>query len=213
VRHRVDAGGVAMTTAAERIRDSQLIMQYPITLPTDYDMDIIRERVRTRGAALDDRAGLICKAYCIRETGVHASPVNQYAPFYLWADAAAAADFLWHGTGFDGIVRDFGRPTVRTWLPEIRVLGPAPANAVTHALLHTEPIAGDTDLVRAGTELTTRITARHRDDRVHLALGGIDPTTWQTVEFVTVTDPDQFAVTATAEIFDVLHISQPAPWS
>jgi hypothetical protein len=58
-------------------------MQYEITLPADYDMEIIRERVATRGAALDDFAGLGLKAYLIRERGVDGSPVNQYAPFYL----------------------------------------------------------------------------------------------------------------------------------
>ncbi len=29
----------------------QLMAHYPINLPTDYDMGIIRERVRTRGSA------------------------------------------------------------------------------------------------------------------------------------------------------------------
>ncbi len=33
-------------------------MQYEITLPTDYDMGIIRKRVAVGGSALDDRAGL-----------------------------------------------------------------------------------------------------------------------------------------------------------
>lgn len=58
-------------------------MQYDIALPAGYDMTIIRERVATRGHALDDRAGLGLKAYLIRERGVAGSPVNQYAPFYL----------------------------------------------------------------------------------------------------------------------------------
>lgn len=87
-------------------------LHYPINLPADYDMAIIRERIRTRGHALDDRKGLVLKAYCLREVGVDDSRINQYAPFYLWDSAAAAADFLWGGAGFGGIVDDFGRPTV-----------------------------------------------------------------------------------------------------
>lgn len=200
-----------MTAMPERVPASQLIMQYPITLPTDYDMETIRERVRTRGHMLDDRAGLICKAYCVREVGVFGSPVNQYAPFYLWGDATAAAEFLWHGTGFDGVVRDFGRPEVRTWLPECRILGPAPASSVTHAVVHTTAIPTDADLVQTAEQLSARIRKRSQDTRVHLALGGIDPRTWQTVVFTTLTEVDE--IDAAETVYAVLHISQPTPWS
>ena len=140
----------------------------------------------------------------------------------MWSDAAAAADFLWHGSGFDGIVRDFGRPQVLTWVPEIRVLGPAPATAVTHALVRMAPIPAEADLTRIGAEIAARIGAQDRDDQVHLAVGGIDPTTWQTVEFVTVADPNltgpnladpNLADVKDAAAFSVLHISQPAAWS
>jgi hypothetical protein len=58
-----------------------LLMHCPIALPADYDMAVIRERVGTRGSALDDRKGLRRKAYCVRERGIGGSPVNQYAPF------------------------------------------------------------------------------------------------------------------------------------
>lgn len=187
----------------------RLIMQYPITLPADYDMGIIRERVRTRGSALDDRAGLICKAYCVRDIGVDRSPVNQYAPFYLWGEVDAAADFLWQGSGFANIVRDFGRPAVRTWVPQARAFGAAPADAVTHAVVRTTPIAEDEDLVAVARRLTATTTRRGEDDRVHLAVAGIDPTSWQSVEFATLTEPTH---EPGAELYRVLHISAPQPW-
>jgi len=87
-------------------------MQYRITLPADYEMDIIRRRVATRGSALDAFDGLGLKAYLVRDRA-NGSPINQYAPFYLWADAAGMRRFLWGGAGFGGIVADFGRPAVR----------------------------------------------------------------------------------------------------
>lgn len=200
-----------MTATTDEIPASQLVMQYPITLPADYDMQIIRERVRTRGSALDDRAGLLCKAYCIRVAGMAGSPVNQYAPFYLWADASAAADFLWHGTGFGGIVRDFGRPEVRTWVPETRVLGAAPATVVTRAVLRTAPLPPDVDLVEAAEQLVARVEQRGSDERVHLAVGGIDPAKWEAVEFATLAELD--AVDPEYTAFTVLHVSQPVAWS
>ena len=41
--------------------------QYEILLPADYDMEVIRRRVRERGTALDDRAGLGLKAYLVQD--------------------------------------------------------------------------------------------------------------------------------------------------
>src|SRR4051794_39500637 len=72
-----------------------IAMQDQLTLSADYDMGIIRERVARTGHMLDRFKGLGQKAYLIRENAVDGSPVNQYAPFHLWADAAAAASFLW----------------------------------------------------------------------------------------------------------------------
>ena len=199
-----------------------LVMHYPIDLPTDYDMGTIRERVRTRGGALDDRKGLLAKAYCVRQAGVDGSRANQYAPFYLWSDADAAADFLWGGTGFDGIIRDFGRPAVRTWVPAALAAGGRPAPEVTHAALRTSAVPRDADLVAAARRLADRVGRRAEDPRVHLAAAGIDPSTWQLVEFTTLrgreaTAPAEGAPETTSPettgldttVFTVLHISQP----
>ncbi|MEU1282916.1 DUF4865 family protein [Kitasatospora sp. NPDC005856] len=90
-------------------------MQYEITLPADYDMGIIRKRVADKGHLLDAHPGLGLKAYLVRERGRQGSPVNQYAPFYLWRTAEGMNGFLW-GPGFRGLSADFGRPTVRHWL-------------------------------------------------------------------------------------------------
>src|SRR5690349_5717210 len=99
--------------------------QYEITLPADYDMGIIRKRVAAGGHVLDDRAGLGLKAYLVRERGRDDSPVNQYAPFYLWNDIGAMAHFLVGGAGFQNIVRDFGRPVVHHWTGVACHAGPA----------------------------------------------------------------------------------------
>ncbi|MEU6409281.1 DUF4865 family protein [Microbispora sp. NPDC046933] len=96
-------------------------MQYEITLPADYDMAITRERVATCGHALDDRAGLGLKAYLIGERGAAGSPVNQYAPFYLWQDAGRMGEFLVGGS------RARRRRTLRGAAPvRARPGGPAP---------------------------------------------------------------------------------------
>ncbi|MFD5437087.1 DUF4865 family protein [Kitasatospora sp. NPDC127067] len=90
-------------------------MQYEITLPADYDMGVIRKRVADKGHLLDAHPGLGLKAYLVRERGRQGSPVNQYAPFYLWRTVEGMNGFLW-GPGFRGLSADFGRPAVRHWL-------------------------------------------------------------------------------------------------
>ena len=89
-------------------------MQYELTLPSDYDMSVIRARVARIGHLLDDWEGLGFKTYLTRERGVNGSPVNQYAPFYLWNTVEGMNSFLWEGA-FQGLSHDFGRPSVRQW--------------------------------------------------------------------------------------------------
>lgn len=55
-------------------------MQYKITLPNDYDMQIIRNRVAENGMKTDGFEGLALKAYLI----IDQKERKEYAPFYLW---------------------------------------------------------------------------------------------------------------------------------
>ena len=191
-------------------RTAQTMIHYPIDLPADYDMGIIRDRVRTRGHALDDRAGLWFKAYCIREVGVHGSMQNQYAPFYLWHDAAAAAHFLWGGGGFAGIVRDFARPRVATWLPVAVAASDTPQAAVTTAQVRTESLPRGDDLTAHAQRLQERVEVAAGEPGVHLACAGIDPARWESVEFTMGGDEQLSSGAREITTFTVLHVSQPA---
>ncbi|SDS83005.1 protein of unknown function [Actinopolymorpha singaporensis] len=200
-------------------------MQYELTLPADYDMDVIRERVALGGHLLDDRAGLGLKAYVIRERGVGGSPVNQYAPFYLWNDTGAMAHFLLGGGGFQNIVRDFGRPPVRHWVGVAWQAGPARAEVPRAASRLVAPAPVDADTDGTGLGLATwaeRETVVLRElagrDDVHTAALAVDPHHWQAVWFVlwrdSVPADAEIAETATAtatERYEVLHLSAPGP--
>ncbi|TDD73915.1 DUF4865 family protein [Actinomadura darangshiensis] len=186
--------------------------QYEITLPADYDMGIIRKRVADYGHILDDRAGLALKAYLIRERGVNGSPVNQYAPFYLWNDTAAMGEFLFGGGGFQGIIRDFGRPTVRHWTSVATEPGPARAMPPRTASrrLTTIPSGADPKGMATAAYIqheidTLRETARHAD--VHTAALAVDPHHWQLMRFILWQEAVPETEDAT-ERYEVLHLSQ-----
>lgn len=190
-------------------------MQYEITLPADYDMGIIRKRVAAGGHALDDRAGLGLKAYVIRERGTSGSPVNQYAPFYLWNDTGAMSRFLVGGGGFQNIVRDFGRPAVHHWAGIACHAGPARTAPPRAASRRLAPLPADADPDGTGSGLSALIEREaeqlrqlSRHEGVHTAALAFDPHHWQLLRFVLWADasaPDESAT----ERYEVLHLSAP----
>jgi hypothetical protein len=183
-----------------------LALHYEITLPVDYDMGIIRARVATRGHALDDYAGLRFKAYLIREVGVNGSPVNQYAPFYLWDDTDAMGKFLWGGDGFGGIVRDFGRPVGQTWVGIGVGAGPD-AHAIPRAATKLTTLLGKfADPQEVVEASRAALSAQLLRPGVHSSVAAIDPRTWETVQFTLWSEPHPKEA---GEHFEVLHLSAP----
>ncbi len=189
-------------------------MQYDITLPADYDMEIIRDRVRTRGHLLDGAEGLAFKVYGIRERGKNGSPVNEYAPFYLW-DRSAALTGMLRGPGFRGLSADFGRPPVRTWHVLGRHEGPSYGARLTTAERRITPLGEGEDV----GERTERALAELREVAGRPGIGaavlGLDPYRWELVRFLlregTPSAPSEHVPGETAdapgETYEILRLS------
>ncbi|MFI2271274.1 MULTISPECIES: DUF4865 family protein [Catenuloplanes] len=158
-------------------------MQYRMSLPADYDMDIIRRRIAAGGPRFDGTPGLGLKAFLMRESGVDGSPVHQYAPFYLWTDSAAAARFLWAGGGFAGVVASFGRPVVQTWIGGGYHRGAAFHEPITHAVRQVAPIPVDADPAGTAAEVGAAVRDRLGEDGLHSIAWAVDPRTWETMTF------------------------------
>ncbi|MFD5340399.1 DUF4865 family protein [Streptomyces hawaiiensis] len=178
-------------------------MQYELTLPAGYDMGIIRDRVARRGHLLDDWDGLGLKAYLIRERGLRGSPVNQYAPFYLWNTVAGMNAFLWGG-GFQGVGDDFGRPSARQWTGLAYEEGKG--SHARFALRRRQPVPDGgllADAVEAAVDEARRLAVA---DGALLAAAAVDTGRWELVHFsLWEQDPPQ----AGGEVFEVLHLSAP----
>jgi len=182
-----------------------IAMQYSFTLPADYDMAIIRQRIAEKGHMLDHFDGLLLKAYLHADRGT-SSNENLYAPFYVWRDSEAMQRFL-GGPGFAALTGDFGWPSIRCWLLADAYLPPQARHArfATREIL---PIAPHTPL-----------DARRRDEREALqrdverqAIAGVsafEPTTWTQVRLRLFDDTPPIAPADPHAWYAVGHVSQP----
>jgi hypothetical protein len=181
-------------------------MQYDITLPADYDLDIIRHRVATRGTGTDAFPGLALKAYTVREKGVDGSPVNQYAPFYLWAEPAGMKEFLF-GPGFAGLVADFGRPPVRHWTGVALRPGPDRDGVALSAGRRITRMDPAVPLSTTMTDAVHQLDDLAATAGVHTAAVVVDLASWELLHFTLWAQP--VAPEGPGERYRVLHTSTP----
>jgi hypothetical protein len=183
-----------------------IAMQYSFVLPRDYDMAIIRERIATRGPALDKLPGLIFKAYLHAE-----EPEHSYAPFYLWHGEQAMHAFL-NGPAFDGVARAFGWPSVRTWTPWHATVSDQVRSA-RHATRSSAGIAPYSALAELREQ--EEAYAQRMLERGALAVVvGFEPVKWTITRLCLWRDrPAAEAVEVTERHFHVGHVSAPAYFS
>ena len=121
-----------------------IVMQYRFTLPADYDMAIVENRIAENGAKLDGFAGLLFKAYLVSRREDEYTEENRYAPLYVWEDAGAMARFL-QSPGFRKLTQDFGWPQIDTWLA-LRLPAVDEVKDAAWLSIDRQPIAAHGDL-------------------------------------------------------------------
>jgi hypothetical protein len=180
-------------------------MQYELTLPGDYAMDVIRARVARIGHLLDDWEGLGLKTYLMRERGVNGSPVNQYAPFYLWNTQEGMNTFLWGGA-FQRLSDDFGRPSVRQWTGLSYEEGGAAGSAARWAVRRRQPVPEGVELAGVMADAVGETERLAGEDGAVCAAAAVDTARWELVHFSLWTHETP---KADGEMFEVLHASAP----
>jgi hypothetical protein len=184
-----------------------IVMNYQLNLPRTHDMQGLRERIPTIGHRFDTMPGLGAKAFLLREQGANGSTVNQYAPFYLWADDDAAAEFLWGGTDFTGVVNAYGRPVVQTWIGGSYHRGPEIDSTPMWAVRTITRLPLDAAPADTAAHAEADLASREREAGLHSAAFGIDPRTWELVTFSMHTIRP---TSSTGELYEVPHLSNPA---
>jgi len=185
-----------------------LAMQYSFTLPADYDMEIIRQRIDLYGHLMDDFPDLNFKAYLWSDsaTATSVTPENLYAPFYVWRNSEGLNQFL-AGPGFRALTQAFGWPTVRIW-PIWEVVGPARVREARYATRSITRIPSYSAL----DTLRGKSSQQARDDiACHGALASLvafDPSEWNLLRLQLWSDMPPES-TATSQRYQVGHVSAP----
>jgi hypothetical protein len=167
-------------------------MQYEITLPNDYNMNIIRKRVADNGAKIDGFQSLIFKAYLIQDEPTQ----KTYAPLYLWNNQDGMNKFIFEGY-YDNILKSFGWQKIKTTIP---------AKVSIHDDLVRSKYA---TIFKKKIDKTTSLASFHFDAGLlnnsvcQVVLYNPEIWEYEVVDFY-VKKPSDYA----GELFEVLHISQ-----
>lgn len=154
-----------------------LAMQYRFTLPADYDMAIIRQRIHDRGHLLDGFPHLEWKAYLwSQKDSRHPGSLNAYAPLYLWQDNDGINQFL-ASPGFLALCEDFGRPHIDIW-SVWDCLGNQAMPAATVCYQQTQAIAPGTSLAELRQQEQQLATRLHQQGAL-CVLSAYDPQQWR----------------------------------
>ncbi|WP_038149218.1 DUF4865 family protein [Tolumonas lignilytica] len=159
-----------------------LCMQYSFVLPAGYDMALIRNRIESKGHLLNGFNGLKFKAYlyACQDENQPASE-NLYAPFYLWENSDGMSEFL-SSAGFARLCRDFGVPSVKTWVPWFSELQ-ANLTEAKYASREIVSIPAYCDLAELKAQETARARQSITERGALASLVAFEPSNWSLVRF------------------------------
>ena len=186
-----------------------IAMQYEFAFPAGHEMAAIAQRVADKGHLFDDWPGLVFKAFLVasEQDAELAGSGNAYAPFYLWADAAAMADFL-ASEAFAGVSGAFGRPLVNAWVPVFQ--------GRKATLAHAAFVTRQKVVIERGKDLSVVWQAEREaaegwlvDPSVEAVVVGVDASRWEGVRVVFHRRPALILADGGVQQYRLLHLSQP----
>ncbi|KFM98853.1 DUF4865 family protein [Bacillus clarus] len=179
-------------------------MQYKIILPNDYDMGIIRKRVRDNGYKTDGFQGLQFKAYVITEAGKNENVYNSYAPLYIWNNHEGMNQFIFKGF-YDNILESFGWQQINIGVP-LAVNLSDDFKKSRYVVEYAGSISQSKSLI--GTQFKTM----HQNVQdIENNLGSVlvyNPDKWGYSQFSFYEEKPEIDATNKITMYEILHISQ-----
>lgn len=181
-----------------------ILAHYAHRLPADYDLDIIRERVRRNAPIWDALPDLHFKAILLREKGRQGSASNSYSSLYLWRREEALRGFLTEGR-FRAVTESFGRPAIDVRVPIDARRGPA--REAKLAMIEEAFVPLDADPAEFLTEEAGRNRALAHRPEIVAAVTALDTRDWRVLRAVLAERPTTALPGGTP--YQVLHLARP----
>ncbi|MBN3490145.1 DUF4865 family protein [Acholeplasma equirhinis] len=179
-----------------------LISQYKIKLPSDYNMEIIKNRVKQNGFKTDGFYGLNFKLYMISEKGKNGNEFNSYAPLYFWKDTEGLNKFLFDGF-YDNILGSFGWQEVVTFIPLLNNLQKILNQDIKYLCELEGDILPNSTLKQVKLELMEEL--KEIKDLSYIVC--YNPTNWTYKVYVLSSDLESL-LQLDGEIYQVLYVSK-----
>ncbi|GAB6556432.1 MULTISPECIES: DUF4865 family protein [Bacillus] len=178
-------------------------MQYKVILPKDYDMEIIKKRVKDNGYKTDGFQDLKFKAYLITEADKDGNFYNCYAPLYVWNGHEGMNKFIFEGY-YDNILQSFGWKQINIGVPLVVNLS-NDFKKSRYAVEYTGSISQSNSL--RGTQLSTM---NENVQNIEKCLGNViiyNPDKWGYSQFSFYNEKPEIDVMDNVTIYEILHIS------
>ncbi|MGL4741378.1 MAG: DUF4865 family protein [Sarcina sp.] len=176
--------------------------QYQITLPSDYNMDIIIKRVEKNGYKTDNFFGLDYKFYLITKKDKNNNSYNSYSPLYLWKTAEGLNKFLFEGA-YDNIINSFGNQKVNIGIPLLKNIN-NDLSKVIHIVESYHQINADKSLNNFKHKILENIKYPDLD---YVVIYNPDKWVYVVFYFLFNSNNIEFMKKNNLKIYDVLHVS------
>ncbi|MES5894651.1 DUF4865 family protein [Bacillus cereus group sp. RP43] len=178
-------------------------MQYKVILPKDYDMEIIRNRVKDNGYKTDGLQELKFKAYLISEASKDGNFYNCYAPLYIWNGHEGMNKFIFEGY-YDNILQSFGWQQINIGVPLVVNLSDDFKKS-RYAVEYAGSISQSKSLIGAQFNISNQNV--HNTEN---CIGNVivyNPDKWGYSQFSFYNEKPEIDIMDNATIYEILHIS------
>ncbi|WP_144611004.1 DUF4865 family protein [Bacillus cereus] len=179
-------------------------MQYKVILPKDYDMEIIKKRVKDNGHKTDGFQELNFKAYLITEAGKDGNFYNCYAPLYIWNGHEGMNKFIFEGY-YDNILQSFGWQQINIGVPLVVNLSDD-FKKCKYVVEYMGSISQKNSLVEAQCNIFNKNVQNTENCKGNVIVYNPDKWGYSQLEFYEVKPEIEEREDIT--IYEVLHISQ-----
>ncbi|WP_297081018.1 DUF4865 family protein [uncultured Demequina sp.] len=152
-----------------------ILLHCSVSLPRDYSVDRVRERVAAQAPELDSAPGLLLFAHGLRVAGERGIGTHRLAMAAVWSNTSRLAAYLWEPGGLERVRAQYGSVDVSLWSIAGLQIDRAKTGRADRLVIQTSAPDADTPLSALGAQAKDAADKALRSRDVHAAARGVDP--------------------------------------